>query len=74
MIAEKYKMKDISCYLELVEDIMGKERKLKGDEKVLPSKDKWPNNNPTYCKFVVKVKRGSPEDAQMKYREVMYGK
>jgi hypothetical protein len=70
----KYKWNGISQHLELVEDVMGKERKLRDDEKVLASKDKWPNDNDKYCKFIVKPKRGAPEDAQMKYRETLYGK
>lgn len=49
-------------------------RSLREDEKALDAKDKWPNTNPTYCKFVLKLKRGSPSDAQMKFREAMYGK
>lgn len=48
------------------------ERKFKGDDLVLAAKDKWPNDNPTYCKFVVKVKRGAPEEVQMKYRDAIY--
>jgi len=60
MIAEKACVEDIGQHLELCEEVMGKERKLKETELVLASKEKWPNENPTYCKFLVKLKRGSP--------------
>ena len=89
-MSTKYGWGSITQHLELSEDVMGKgikrekfwiygndlylERRLRGDEKVLLSKDKWPNNNDKYCKFLLKVKRGAPEDAQMKYREALYGK
>jgi len=74
LLAEKIQMLDMKDDLELQEDIMGKVRAMKPDERMLEARDKWPNNNPLYCKFQVKVKRGSAENVQMKFRDIVYGK
>eukprot|EP01114_Cavostelium_apophysatum_P012621 TRINITY_DN2871_c0_g1_i2.p1 TRINITY_DN2871_c0_g1~~TRINITY_DN2871_c0_g1_i2.p1 ORF type:complete len:298 (-),score=92.29 TRINITY_DN2871_c0_g1_i2:42-935(-) len=73
MMANKLNVADIVKDLELVEEVMGKERVLKETERVLEAYSKFPNTNAKFCKFLVKVKRGSPEATQMKFREAIYG-
>jgi hypothetical protein len=50
------------------------ERSVAPQDKLLVLRDKWPNSNPTYCKFLLKLKRGSPSPAQNMFREAMYAK
>jgi hypothetical protein len=45
---------------------------LANDEAPFLRKQAWRNNNPTYYKFIVKVKRGSPESVSMAWREAIY--
>jgi len=73
LVAEKLKVSDIVSSLEICEEVMGKDRVLGVKEKLLEAKSKWPNQNPTYCKFKVKIQRGAPHAAQMTFREAMYG-
>jgi len=74
LCAEKMRIKDLAESLEVSEDLLGKERKLKPTEILLDSKDKWPNQNPTYCKFKIGIKPGTSSDGQMRFRQAMYGK
>eukprot|EP01119_Soliformovum_irregulare_P001017 TRINITY_DN10760_c0_g1_i3.p1 TRINITY_DN10760_c0_g1~~TRINITY_DN10760_c0_g1_i3.p1 ORF type:complete len:454 (-),score=144.75 TRINITY_DN10760_c0_g1_i3:223-1584(-) len=73
MIAEKLKVPSIMSVLEVSEEVMGKETTLKQSQNIFEAKGKWPNQNPTYCKFRVKLQRGAPGDMQMKFRDAMYG-
>jgi hypothetical protein len=74
MAALAFKVAPHTQYLELSEDVMGKERLLTSGESVLKTQDKWPNKNPKFCRFLLKLKRGTPGDAQMAFRDVIYGK
>lgn len=43
------------------------------DDRILDIKALWKNDNPTYYKFILRIKRGSSEKSQMAFREVLYG-
>jgi len=57
----------------LLEEVMGKERKLEGGEKVFVVVDSWPSVDPLHCKLKLRLQRGSSEDIQMSFRKVVYG-
>ncbi|PRP89756.1 hypothetical protein PROFUN_00098 [Planoprotostelium fungivorum] len=65
-------LQEIAKDLQIFEEAMGRERAMEDKEELLAVQDKWPNKNPNYFKFLIKVKRGSNSAAQMKFREVAY--
>jgi len=73
LVAKKLGLLDVTTHFELVEEVMGKERRLESNELVLTAKGKWPNQNATFCKLHMRLKRGSPEHVQLKFRERIYG-
>jgi hypothetical protein len=48
---------------------MGRETAINLDDCPLLLKRKWPNQNPVYCKFTIKLKRGTDMAKQMRFRD-----
>lgn len=67
-IAHQIGLQSISDHLEIAEDQLGKERSLKPEETLFDAKTNWKNDNPTYFKFLLRLKRGAPESAQMQVK------
>ena len=73
-IAEKLEVLDLRSALELAESVMGTETALQPSDLVLARKDKWPNQKAQYCKYVIRLKRGTPATQAMKWKKLLYGK
>jgi len=56
------------------------ERRIPNDANVFDLRSKWPlifgpsgNETHIHCRFIVHIARGSPQDAQVRFREAIYG-
>ncbi|PRP86694.1 hypothetical protein PROFUN_02843 [Planoprotostelium fungivorum] len=70
----KLGLNDIKPHLEIVESMMGRETPVSSTQLMNGLKSSWPGENPSYFKFVFRIKRGSPTNAQMAFREMLYDK
>jgi len=72
MVAAELELPQFQEYLEVVEDILKKQRILEFEEQILAVCYKWPNTNPEYCRFIVRMKRGTAGETQMKWKEKIF--
>jgi len=71
-MAELLHISSISDDLQLIEEAMGKETILQADELPALKRQAWRSNNAQLFKFLLKIKRGSAESAQLKWRDAIY--
>jgi hypothetical protein len=71
-VARQMGFPHFTSFLEVVEEVMKKERKLDPHEGILSVCFGWPNTNAEYCRFIVRMQRGTSGDIQMKWKEKVF--